>query len=184
MIPAEARVYLVCTVEDADFLARGLLDVLVPHLSGGELRLACFWNQRQKVGAPRGISLAPIVRRYEEPLPERVDVLVVLKSIISGACTVRTNIAELVGRISPERILVVAPVVFSGSEDTLREQFAADVSARFEFVYLAEDDERDVESGIVTPGIGGNVYSLLGFGDQDEKNRYCPELLLERGGVT
>ena len=34
--------------------------------------------------------------------------------------------------------------------------------------------------GIIIPGIGGEVYARLGFGTQDDKNRYTPELVKQR----
>jgi len=53
------------------------------------------------------------------------------------------------------------------------------VSNKFDFTFLAKDEERDA-SGEVIPGIGGNVYHLLGFKDQRSKNRYTPRVVLER----
>lgn len=40
----QCNVYLACTVEDADFLARGMLVHLEEHLK--KVTFACFWNQR------------------------------------------------------------------------------------------------------------------------------------------
>lgn len=40
----ESDVYLASTVEDADFLAKGILTSLENRLS--KLAFACFWNQR------------------------------------------------------------------------------------------------------------------------------------------
>ncbi|MGQ7846600.1 hypothetical protein ACUNV4_19110 [Granulosicoccus sp. 3-233] len=36
------------------------------------------------------------------------------------------------------------------------------------------------DTGEVIPGIGGNVYQRLGFGDQESKNRYTPDFVKER----
>jgi protein-tyrosine-phosphatase len=46
-------------------------------------------------------------------------------------------------------------------------------------VYLAEDDVKTPE-GIIVPGIGGEVYARLGFGSQDDKNRFTPDLVKQR----
>ena len=173
-------VCVVCTVEDADFLTRGVIEELGKVVGPGAIRLVCFWNLREKLPGKRSsTSIAPIIRRYVEPIAEKTEVLLVLKSIIAGGCTVRTNIEELVHRLEPARIVVAAPVVLKGSEEEVRDSFDRPIATRFEFVHLAEDTERDA-AGMVRPGIGGDVYSLLGFKDQDDKNRYCPDLLIER----
>ena len=39
----QCNVYLACTVEDADFLARGMLIRLEEHLQ--KVAFACFWNR-------------------------------------------------------------------------------------------------------------------------------------------
>ena len=59
------------------------------------------------------------------------------------------------------------------------EEFPRAVSAKFEFVFLAEDDER-TEQGWVQPGIGGEIYRLLGLGTKADAGRYRPEILDER----
>jgi len=177
----EGHICVVCTVEDADFLARGVIEELEQAVGRGRVHLVCFWNRREKLpGAHATTSVAPIIRRYVEPIPDQVAALVVLKSIIAGGCTVRTNVQELVQSLEPKKIVVAAPVVLRGSLEKVRDSFQPSLASRFEFAYLAEDSERDPETGNVLPGIGGNVYRLLGFEDQDDKNRHYPDLVMER----
>src|SRR5262245_35614084 len=62
-----ASAFLICTNDDADFLAQGVLGAL--QARPGPVALACFWNERKKVTsevAPM-VDVAPIVRRYVEP---------------------------------------------------------------------------------------------------------------------
>ena len=175
------RVLLVCTNEDADYLGRGVLDGLAEMVEI-ETHLACFWNEREVLvgpGSNRRIDLAPIVRRYVEP--GDADALIVVKSIISSACVVRTNIAELAYRLNPASILVFAPVIRKGAEDKLRNEFERSISDRFEFYWFAEDDEMDGEN--VVPGIGGQIYERLGIGTRADKNGYIPMLVKERRTV-
>lgn len=171
------KLLLVCTNEDADFLARGVLSGL--EALGIAVRVACLWNDRDSVaGAASGVrvEVAPIVRRYVEP--GGVDAFLVVKSIISSACVVRTNIAELVYDRDPARVLIFAPVVLTGADRKLTQEFDADIARRFEFFWFAEDDEKQGDD--VVPGIGGQVYERLGIGGQKEKNRYTPQLVKER----
>jgi hypothetical protein len=171
-------VYLACTVEDADFLAKGILAQMEEKIS--HVPLACFWNQRFSPFDIDDIRVAPIVREFWEPhTGKTVKHLIVVKSIISGACVVRTNLEHLIEKIEPERIFVVAPVIYEKAEEKLRDEFDQVIYDKFEFFFFAKDSERK-SNGEVVPGIGGNVYKRLGFGDQDAKNRYTPEIVKRR----
>jgi hypothetical protein len=176
--PAQS-VLLICTNEDADFLAQGVLDGLQAH-GFSHIALACFWNDRQRVPSDVGPTLdtAPIVRRYVEPT-DAVDVFVVVKSVISSACVVRTNITELVYEKTPQRIFITSPVMYARARAGLQADFPPDIARLFEYVWFAEDDERK-EDGEVVPGIGGSVYELLGIGNKDTKNQYTPDLVRRR----
>lgn len=165
-----APLLLICTNEDADFLAQGVLDELAPIAS---VALACFWNDLTPM-----LDAAPIVRRYVEPV-DQVEAFVVVQSVISSACVVRTNIAELVDAHEPQRILVVSPVMHSGARTGLETDLGPDIARRLEYVWFATDDEKKVD-GEVVPGIGGSVYELLGIGTAETKNSYTPELVRRR----
>jgi hypothetical protein len=43
--------------------------------------------------------------------------LIVVKSIISGACVVKTNLKNLIQDIEPQSISIVAPVMYSNSQE-------------------------------------------------------------------
>lgn len=171
------HILLVCTVEDADFLARGMVETLEAsrHTS---VHITCFWNERIKLPTA---ELAPIINRYDEPREwGAVDAVIVVKSIISGACVVRTNLMEILDSVPASApLLIAAPVLLRGAQDRLRAEFAEATHSRFQFFYLAEDTEKDSQ-GNVSPGIGGEVYGLLGLGDGTIKNRYRPAILAER----
>jgi hypothetical protein len=85
---------VVCTVEDADFLAKGVIDVLASAGMAGRTRLLCLWNEKIRED---GVSLSPILRQYkEQSKTPKVDYIIV-KSIISGACVVKTNLTRFCG---------------------------------------------------------------------------------------
>lgn len=172
-----ASVYLASTVEDADYLTKGILDRLETQLKS--IAFACFWNQRLSPFDIEDLQIAPILRKYQEPTNQPVNYLVVVKSIISGACVVKTNLIELIQKIEPNKIFIVAPVIHSQSETKLKQEFDAKIYDKFQFLYFAQDDER-APNGEIIPGIGGMVYDRLGFKDQDNKNRYIPQLVKSR----
>jgi hypothetical protein len=172
----DERILLVCTNEDADFLVKGLLGEL-QRQGHTHIAVACFWNDRVRIAAAQ-LDVAPIIRSYVEPT-EHVDAFVVVKSVISSACVVRTNITELVDEKQPRRILVVSPVILKGSTENLASEFDTDIAKRFEYFWFAQDDERK-NDGEVVPGIGGSVYELLGIGTNTTKNNYVPELVATR----
>jgi hypothetical protein len=106
----------------------------------------------------------------------RDAVLIVVKSIISGACVVKTNLASLIDEALPLRVIVAAPVMLKGAEQRLASEFPQSMSSRFEYFAFAIDDEKGSDDNVV-PGIGGSVYERLGFGD---KTAYIPEIVKER----
>lgn len=171
------NVYLACTVEDADFLAKGMLIPLEKQLD--KVAFACFWNQRFSPFEIEDLKVAPILKKYQEPVSQTVNYLIIVKSIISGACVVRTNLTDLIQRIEPEKIFIVAPVMYVQAEENLRNSFEKTVYDKFEFFHFAVDDKR-TDEGEVIPGIGGDVYNRLGFDGQEEKNKYIPELVKDR----
>ena len=173
-LPSHQPVVVICTVEDADYLASGVLEQLA-QAGFQDIALACFWNNRRTIGSHK---VAEIIQRYVEPLPQRSGVVVVLKSIISGGCVVRTNLLEIVSRTetAPENIFITAPVMYAGAPSALAPEFPEGWVDRFQYVYFAQDTTRD-DDGTIRPGIGGSVYELLGWSGQADKNRYFPRLV-------
>jgi hypothetical protein len=173
----DAKIYLACTAEDADFLAVGIVGSL--EAQGLSPKLACFWNQRTTPFGVSDIQVAPIIKKYREPFDSQTDILIVVKSIISGACVVKTNLRNLIQDITPQSIIIAAPVIYAGAEEKLKNEFDRSVYEKFDFLYFAKDDERK-DDGEVVPGVGGMVYDRLGFDGQDDKNRYMPKIVEER----
>lgn len=169
------QICVVCTVEDADSLGAGMIDRLSEAGLGDRVRVVCFWNDRIEVD---GESLAPILKEYREPCDLDQSVLVIVKSIISSACVVRTNLANMVAKSNPRRIFVAAPVMLKGAEASLQREFIPELSSRFEYLTLAIDDQRDGK--MVVPGVGGDIYIRLGYGGAELKNRHIPQLVKTR----
>jgi hypothetical protein len=168
-----------CSVEDADFLASGFIDGLKARgIEDSRLKLVCFWNERIKsfVGeSAETFDIAPIIKTYREVKDLSNSVLVIVKSIISGACIVKTNLSDLIDDSTPQQIFVLAPVMLKGAKKRLETEFSKDVAAKFQYLAFAEDDQKLGE--FVDPGIGGSVYERLGF---DDKNSYVPKIVIDR----
>ena len=173
------NVCVACSVEDADFLASGFIDGLKSKgIADSRLKLVCFWNDRVKSfegKSTESFDLAPIVKTYREVKDLSNSVLVIVKSIISGACVVKTNLSDLIDDSTPQQIFVLAPVMLKGAKKRLGSEFSKDVASKFEYLAFAEDDQKLGE--FVDPGIGGSVYERLGFAD---KNSYVPMIVSER----
>lgn len=167
------HICLAFTVEDADYLAKGLFSILEKKHT---VSLVCFWNKRQILNQT---SIAPILRKYCEPDALSADSLIIVKSIISGACVVKTNLANLITTMKPENIFVIAPVIHKNAKEKLAIEFPASIATKFQYIYFAEDSER-LDNGEVKPGIGGNVYQRLGFKNQIAKNKFTPQLVKQR----
>lgn len=171
-------VHLACTVEDADFLGKGIADTL--DKAGVFVALTVYWNNTFVPNEENKISIAPIIKEFHEQIYGSVpEVLIIVKSIISSSCVVRTNLTRFIEEESPQQIYVVAPVILSGSKESLEKEFSTEISNRFQYYYLAEDSEKTV-NGYVIPGVGGNVYERLGFENQNDKNKFVPNIVKER----
>ena len=166
------NICVACTVEDADYLAKGIIDVLSPLFA--HISFACFWNQRQQA-----LSIAPILKKYREPDVSCADILIIVKSVISSACVVKTNLTNLIQDINPESIFVVAPVIHTQASEKLNNEFPAEITNKFSYIYFAQDSEK-LENGNLVPGIGGDIYQRLGFKNQDDKNKFTPKIVRER----
>lgn len=172
VIERNINVCVACTVEDADYLAKGIVDIF--EKTGLNVSLACFWNQRHAT-----LSIAPIIRKYREPDVKNADILVIVKSVISGACVVKTNLTNLIQDIQPKSIFVVAPVIHSQAQEKLEREFPMTIAEKFKYVYFAKDEQKQ-ENGNLLPGIGGSIYERLGFKNQQDKNQYTPHLVKDR----
>lgn len=178
-LPADTarHICVVCTVEDADFLARGLIESLAQHSLADRTRLLCLWNGRVRED---GIAISPVLRQYKEHYDRSGTVFIIVKSIIAGACVVKTNLTRALSASEPSAVFVAAPIMLKGVEQRLAAEFPADVSQRFQFVCFATDDRQDGEH--VPPGMRGSVYERLGLGGEKDKHRHMPAIVKERWG--
>lgn len=171
------EIMLVCASEDADWLAAGVES----GIGKGDLKKSVYWSTRETVYKDENggtLEISPIVKAYEEPI-ENCRLLVVVKSIISSSCVVKTQLTRLIGKINPERIVIMAPVMYKDGVPNLMSEFPESVNSKFEFLAFAIDEDR-LENGEVVPGIGGMVYPRLGLGDIAAKNSYIPEIVMRR----
>jgi hypothetical protein len=165
-----------CTVEDADYLAKGIVDGSEDSEVFSSIRLVCFWNTRVSTGERwTDDNASPIVKRYREPLSkDKHHLLVVVKSIIASGCTVRTNMTNLMSDLhADDNIIIAAPVLLEGADCEIEREFPR-YSNRFEFLYFAVDDKTN-SLGEVLPGIGGDVYKRL-----DVTKNIIPEIVKTR----
>ena len=167
---------LVCASEDADWLANGV----EAGLGKGELKKSVYWSSREIIHVNEDgskIEISPIEKAYEEEIND-CQLLIIVKSIISTSCVVKTQLTRLIGRVSPKRIAIVAPVMYKDGVPNLIQEFPEEINSKFHFVTFAIDDER-VGSEVI-PGVGGMVYPRLGLGNMEEKNHYIPEMVLSK----
>lgn len=175
-VTAGEHVCLAMTVEDADYLGSGVLQSL--EEAGIRVSVACFWNDRSSAFGLKWAKMAPVVQEYIEPL-DGVDQIIMLKSIISGSCVVRTNLLHLLDEIRPCIVHVAAPVMLQGADERLGEEFPPEIAKSFHYWTFEVDTDRTAD-GEVLPGIGGEVYGRLGLGDGRTKNRVMPALVAGR----
>ena len=174
-IPAEETM-LVCSSEDADWLTKGVQS----GFNKGVLPVSVYWSTRKTIYESRDgykVEISPIVMAYEEPI-NSCRLLVIVKSIISSSCVVKTQLLRLMNRVCPEKIVIMAPVMYKDGIPNLKKEFPESVSDKFCFITFAEDSERI--GGEVIPGVGGLVYERLGLGNVHTKNQYIPRFVKSR----
>lgn len=172
------NITIAVTAEDADFLAKGFIDEF-ERVSGKKAYLACFWNDHTKESLT-GRNIAPPINEYLQPGYENSSELVVIKSIISGSCVVRSNILALHDRmLNMSKVHVAAPVMFIDAEKTLKNEFPKEFSNKFDFIWFAKDSIRK-EDGEVIPGIGGQIYNRLGLQGKPHELNYMPDFVVSR----
>lgn len=167
---------LVCASEDADWLAAGVES----GFGKGELKKSVYWNSREVIHTNEDgskVEISPIEKAYEEPIDD-CRLLVIVKSIISTSCVVKTQLTRMIGKTVPDQIAILAPVMYKDGVPNLMREFPEEINSKFHFITFAVDDER--EDSEVIPGIGGMVYPRLGLGDMETKNRYIPEMVLRK----
>ncbi len=164
---------LACASEDADWLASGFINGVGDPL----LPLAVFWGIRERLS--NGIDITSIVRTYKDDLTSPCENLIIIKSIISSSCVVKTQLLRLISDTVPETIYIIAPVMYKDVKANLCLDFPHEISSKFKFVTFAIDDEINERKEIL-PGIGGMVYPRLGLGEESEKNSYIPNIVRER----
>lgn len=159
---------LVATPEDADFLVAGMLK----ELPTDRARLVCYWTSRKHFDDG---DLATVVQQYVDPrLSSTVDTVVIAKAIIASGCIVRAHLEKFLTKFNPRRIVIAAPVMVRDADKSLMSSFGGALSKKFEFVTFATDPAAD-SSGIVRPGVGGNVEERLGL--ENEPQRFAPNLI-------
>ncbi|MDO4462527.1 MAG: hypothetical protein Q4C30_08555 [Bacteroidia bacterium] len=170
------EIMLVCASEDADWLATGVEE----GLGIGDTCLSVYWSGRSEVYRDNEgtLEISPIIKSYEEPIKD-CKLLVIVESIISSSCVVKTQLNRLIGKMNPEKIAILAPVMYKDGIPNLRSEFPKTISNKFKFYTFAIDDEKN-EKGEVVPGIGGMVYTRLGLGTAKEKNLYIPKMVIHR----
>lgn len=177
MVQKQGNIMLVSTVEDTDNLGKGILEKF--EAAGRTVLLSVYWNKRTAFGKENNIKVAPIIKEFREKGDRTHATLIIIKSIISSSCVIRTNLTRVIEENNPSEIFVVAPVLLKGSLKSLETEFDPHISRQFKYVYFAVDDEKTID-GIVKPGIGGDIYKRLGYGNQENKNRYVPNLVKQR----
>ncbi len=168
------QVLVVSTAEDADYLTQGLIDSLFPEPDS--YKLAVFWNHHYSLSS--GESVAPIVNKYIDAEYSNCKTIILMKSIISGSCVVKTNLIEVINTmINVERIVVASPVMHVDAEKNLKAEFTQDISSKFKFVYFRTDNDK--QNGMVLPGIGGEIYPKLGLSNQPVllEEGYLPQIV-------
>lgn len=141
--------------------------------------LACLWIDRSSCEFDEKVDIANIIGEFVEPLPGPVDHMVVMMSVVSGTCVVRTSLQSMLEEVEAKAIHVAAPVVLEGAQLRLAREFPADLASRFRYWFIAEDDQKNDRNEVV-PGVGGNLYFRLGFASQKSKNAFIPKFVLER----
>ena len=76
---------IACASEDADWLAKGVMK----GIGLSDIPIAVFWNKRYKL--EDGHDISPIISSYQDQTNEHLNNVIIVKSIISSSCLVKTQ---------------------------------------------------------------------------------------------
>lgn len=174
-------VCVVCAVEDADFLARGVVAALAAAGWKDKTRFMCMWNTRATMGEDAIPELAPIFRVYAEDVRPDKTTFVVVTRLDTGGAILRTNLTRALSRppntpqMRPARVVIAAPRMLAGANDTLAREFPADLVERMEHLhFVATSDENDAHAQERSGAL------FLVFDASYPKNRCVPAIVRQR----
>lgn len=171
---ADRSVYIGTPAEDADYLARGMIDTLVD--AGAEVRFACYWTAPRKDG-PLAFTKAPLItREYKDPFPEYIDHLIAIRSSIARAYTAKFSLDYFADDANYCRSHIIAPVMWSSAWHDITENSNLDKQAPMVWTFALDEDEGDD----LNAGVGGDVYRRLELGPDDMRHALLPTIVHER----
>jgi hypothetical protein len=149
---APRKVCVMTPAEDADGIAKGVVDHLKGH--GVDAYLLCLWNQLSTpfVG---GEMVAPILRKYAQDGYDECDQLIAVQSFLGDSTVLKTNITAHFDKLKPQVVHVLAPAMHTKLQETLNRQFPESIHERFRFYTFVYDSDLDAATGELRPGIGG-----------------------------
>lgn len=146
IVPTD-HLYLATTTIDADRLAAPLLPELERRAQS--VGYACFWNEVANPFDIDALTVAPIIKLYQEPLGQ-VDQLIMLADALPNNLTVRTNLTHFLSQISPPRILIVSRWMPKSVRHELLTEFESTQERRVQCFYL-HDGETDKSHRFAEP---------------------------------
>lgn len=172
-----AQVCVVCSAQDADCLARGVIDALVEQGQGARVRLLCTWSEPLQAA---GLQLNCIVKQYCEPLDPVPTVFVVLSGFWREGSAGLTNLFRALSYTTPERVVVAGLAADGQAFDNMLNEVPPSVRDKVEPRFGALYPNMQAQERECLLHAEQSLYASMGFAQPNAANKHIPDLVKER----
>lgn len=174
---ADAQVCVVCSAQDADHLARGVIESLVAQGHGEKVRLLCTWSESVQAA---GFNLHCIVKQYFEPLGPAPTVFLVLSGFWREGSAVLSNLFRALSYTTPQRIVLAGPVMDAQAVSNMLEEMPLALRSSVQRLYCVLNENMTQAERERMLEVETSLYASMGFTPLNAANKYIPALVKER----
>lgn len=175
------QVCVVCSAQDADYLARGVIDSLAEQGHGERVRLLCTWSEPVQAA---GLQLNCIVKQYCEPLDPAPTIFVVLAGVWREGSAGLTNLFRALSYTAPQRVVVAGLAVDGQAFASMLDELPPSVRGKVERLCCQLYPNMTPAEREHLLHVEKSLYASMGFVQPNTANKYIPTLVKERRRVV
>lgn len=172
-----AQVCVVCSAQDADYLARGVIDSLVEQGRAERVRLLCTWSEPVQAA---GLQLNCIVKQYCEPLDPAPTVFVVLSGVWREGSAGLTNLFRALSYMAPLRVIVAGLAVDGHAFARMLDELPPSVRGKVERLCSQLYPNMTSAEREHLLHAEQSLYASMGFVHPQDAKTHVPALVKER----
>lgn len=172
-----AQVCVVCSAQDADYLARGVIDSLVEQGRAERVRLLCTWSEPVQAA---GLQLNCIIKQYCEPLEPAPTIFVVLSGVWREGSVGLTNLFRALSYTAPQRVVVAGLAVDGHAFASMLDELPPAVRGKVERLCSQLYPSMTPVEREHLLHAEKSLYASMGFAQPQDAKMCIPALVKER----